>query len=347
MANRVSINKESIWGERFLGEGAEGFHRLRACPPGPGSFPKSFHITPYPRTVERASSPFRHGQDGRATGIEFGSAGCQPREEQAESLFSRPRGWEGDAAEGERAGGPRPNVPGPPPTSQLYLLAAVHGDPAGYERAWRFFAQVRPQVITVEISPFSVRYRQRAGKKWRRRLWAALGALPPDASQKLAVARVAAQTALPFEYRAARDWGKLHTVPVKLLDAGAAARVHLPRYAEELLSAANLRFLCENEVDGALEDFVAQEVRRARLAREGKLRVPPRCGEDHEDRQRERLWARRLRRLLARGHRVAHLGGWEHLVPWPGGGGLSHLLADLQPCIVLLDEADGLQYIEG
>jgi hypothetical protein len=222
---------------------------------------------------------------------------------------------------------------------QLYLLATVHGDPAGYERAWRFFEQVRPQVITVEISPFSVRYRQRAARGWRRRLSAVLRLLPPEASRNLAVARVAAQTALPFEYRAARDWGKVHETPVKLLDSGTLARSHLPRYTVELLSPDNLRLLCESEASGTLEEFVAKEFRRARLAREGKLRALTRCA-DPKDSPRERLWARRLRRLLRSGQRVAHLGGWEHLVPWSGGGGLSHLLADLQPFMMLLDEAD-------
>ena len=234
--------------------------------------------------------------------------------------------------------GQRPQVPGPPPTS-LYLLATVHGDPVGYARAWRFFEQVRPEVITVEISRFSVRYREQALEGWRRRLAEALKTLSPEAEKSLAVARVAAQADLPFEYRAARDWGKLHRVPIKFLDAGKVARSHLPRYADELLSPDNLRVLSENGASGTLEDFVAAEFRRARLAREGKLRPRPRPA-DSGDKRRERLWARRLMDLLKDGKRVVHLGGWEHLVSWEGGGGLTQLLADLNPDVILLDEAD-------
>src|SRR3974390_1000012 len=66
--------------------------------------------------------------------------------------------------------GEGPQVPGPPSASQIILLATVHGDPAGYERAWRIFEQLRPEVITVEISRFSVRSRERAGGCWRRRV---------------------------------------------------------------------------------------------------------------------------------------------------------------------------------
>ena len=235
--------------------------------------------------------------------------------------------------------GEGPQVPGPPSASQIILLATVHGDPAGYERAWRIFEQLRPEVITVEISRFSVRWRERAIRGWRRRLAEALRSLPPEAARSLAVSRVAAQAEVPFEYQAARDWGKSHNVAVKLLDSGAVARHHLHRYTKELLTAANLRCLGENGSTGTLEEFVAAEFRRARLAREGKLRPLPHVAEA-DDHRRERLWAKRLQRLVATGKRVVHLGGWEHLLPWPGGGGLLQLLEDLKPGIILLDEAD-------
>jgi hypothetical protein len=236
----------------------------------------------------------------------------------------------------------RPYVPGPSPTSQLILLATVHGDPAGYARAWRFFEQVRPEAITVEISRLSVRDREQALEGWQRRLSEAIKSLPPEAEKSLSVARLQAQADLPFEYRAARDWGKLHQVPVKFLDAGAVARTHLPRYADELLSPDNVRFLYENEAPGGtLEEFVAGEFRRARLARQGKLRPLPRFAASG-NRRRERLWARRLKDLVKSGKQVVHLGGWEHLVPWEGGGWLTELLSDLNPKVLLLDEADHL-----
>lgn len=241
--------------------------------------------------------------------------------------------------EGSRGREPLP----PPPTKQttnIFLLATVHGDPAGYGRAWRFLEHLRPKVITVEISRFSVRYRKRAARGWRRRLAAALRELPPGAEAHLAIARVAAQTALPFEYRAARDWGRDQGVPVRLLDSAEVARRHLPRYGDELLSPENLRLLLETTASLSLEEYVAGEFRRARLVKEGQTRRPfPVSGEVT---RRERLWARRLRRLMHGGHRLVHLGGWEHLVPWLDGRGLPHLLKDLKPCTYLLDEVEPL-----
>jgi len=157
----------------------------------------------------------------------------------------------------------------------------------------------------------------------------------------LALARVAAQTALPFEYQTARDWGRAYDVPVKFLDSGAVSRRHLPRYDKELLSRENLALLLETPAFISLEEFVADEFQRARLSMTGKsgrrlLLFPGENG------RRERLWAKRLRHLAVGDRRVVHLGGWEHLVPWPDGGGLPHLLSDLNPCILLLEEADDL-----
>ena len=295
-------NRANIKGD-VLGEGAKGCKPLPLPP------------DPHPQSLEGLLKGRKVGPLARLSGIPSA-------------------GWEGGVG-----GGQGPQVPGPPPTSQLYLLATVHGDPAGYGRVWRFFEYVRPEVITVEISRFSVRYRQRAGRDWRRRLSGALASLPPDTDKNLAVARLAAQIALPYEYRAARDWGKVQHIPVKLLDTGVVARRHLPRYADQFLTTENLRLLRETGPAGTLEAFVIQEFHRARLALERKLKRIPRP-QVAEDGSRERLWAKRLRRLAAKEKRVVHVGGWEHLVPWPDGGGLPHLLADLKPCIMLLDEAE-------
>jgi len=54
------------------------------------------------------------------------------------------------------------------------------------------------------------------------------------------------------------------------------------------------------------------------------------------------LVARRLRGLASRHYRMAHLGGWEHLVAWQDSPGLWRDLADLQPMRMLLDEVDRL-----
>ncbi|MFZ5448549.1 MAG: hypothetical protein ACOZFS_07955 [Thermodesulfobacteriota bacterium] len=222
----------------------------------------------------------------------------------------------------------------------LILIGTVHGDPQGYARAKKLLAHLKPDMVTVEISPFSLRYRLKHGAVWQRQLTQALSRLPEAAPRHLAIRRLAAQVALPFEVKAARDYHRAAGVPWLPLDLGSPARRHLPRYGPELLSLANLQALLAT-ADGSFEEFIAAEFNRARLALAHSARRLP-TARSPEVLRRERFLARRLRRLTFQYPRVAHLGGWEHLMAWQEGPGLWHDLEDVHPRRVLLDEADRL-----
>ncbi len=192
----------------------------------------------------------------------------------------------------------------------------------------------------MEISRYSLRYRDRHGPRWQRRLKLALSSLPPAAREHLALRRLAAQVALPFETRVARDYSRAYGISWRPVDLGEPARRHLPRYGRELLSPANLAALLTTP-DGALEDFIGGEFHRARLPlRRAPWRAPG--GRDGLNLRREKLLARRLRRASSQGGRVVHLSGWEHLVSWVNGQGLWHYLAYLKPARLLLADAHGL-----
>ncbi|MHB9074777.1 MAG: hypothetical protein ACYC6G_14770 [Desulfobaccales bacterium] len=222
----------------------------------------------------------------------------------------------------------------------LILIGTVHGDPSGFARARKLLAHLQPDIVTVEISPFSLRYRLKHGPGWQRQLARTLAQLPATAVRHLAIQRLVAQVALPFEVRAARDYHRSIGVPWRPLDLGGLARRHLPRYSPELLSLANLQALLATS-DGTLTEFVAAEFHRARLA---LARAPRRLltSGTKELLRRERFLARRLRTLASRYRRLVHLGGWEHLVPWQDAAGLWRDLEDLQPRRLLLDDADRL-----
>ncbi|MBM4296046.1 MAG: hypothetical protein FJ126_14250 [Deltaproteobacteria bacterium] len=232
------------------------------------------------------------------------------------------------------------NDPTPIPeaaAANLILVGAVHGDPQGYSRVWKLLGFLRPHLISVEISPFSLRYRRRWEKDWLKKLDQALTGLPQSAQDHLALKRLAAQVALPFEARAARDWSRAHKTPWRALDLGELSRRHLPRYGRELLNRENLESLLAT-ADGSMKDWVAGEFHRARKAWKQRPARLPGSGY-REALQRERFLARRLRRLSAQG-RVVHLGGWEHLVAWQDGQGLVPWLIDLHPARILLEDAD-------
>jgi hypothetical protein len=221
--------------------------------------------------------------------------------------------------------------------SELILIGTVHGDPRGYERLTKLLERLRPEVVTMEISRFSVRYRGVWEGRWQAKLQKALAGLPPGAPGHPAIRMIAAQIALPFEYRAPRDYGRRSGARCLPLDLGAVSRRHLPRYGE-LLSPANLEALLEKETEPQ-EAVVAREFQRARLA----LEYPPwrLVGQkSQETLRREFFLARRLKRLALKHGRIAHLGGWEHLVPWRDGDGMRAWLADQVPIIILADEGD-------
>jgi hypothetical protein len=223
---------------------------------------------------------------------------------------------------------------------RLILIGTVHGDPLGYARAGKLLAYLKPDIVTVEISPFSLRYRLKHASGWQRQLTQVLSQFPPAAVRHLAIQRLVAQVALPFEVRAARDYHHSTGAPWRPLDLGSLARRHLPRYGSELLSPANLQALLATS-DGTLTEFVAAEFHRARLA---LARAPRRLltSGTPEMLRRERFLARRLRTLASRYRRLVHLGGWEHLVAWQDAAGLWRDLADLLPRRLLLGEADRL-----
>jgi hypothetical protein len=222
----------------------------------------------------------------------------------------------------------------------LALIGTVHGDPRGQARATKLLHHLRPDVVTVEISPFSLRYRTRHGARWQRQLTETLAGLPEGAARHLAIQRLAAQVVMPFEVRAAWDYSRSMGVPWRPLDLGFLSRRHLPRYEAELLSPPNLQALLATPY-GDIQDYVAGQFRRAREALAQAPRRPILSGAP-ETWRRERFLARRLRGLASRHRRVVHLGGWEHLVEWQDAPGLWAEMADLKPWRLLLDEADGL-----
>jgi hypothetical protein len=224
----------------------------------------------------------------------------------------------------------------PPEAGGLFLVGTVHGDPVGYARVRRLLERVRPLAVTVEISSFSVCYRERHGSCWRRLLEAALAGLPPEVRGHLAVRRLAATVALPFEWQAAADFGRDRQVPVFPVDLSAPARRHLPAYARELLTPENLRSLAALP-DGSLTAWAAGEYHRARLSARRPLLWPPGDGLA-ELQRREAGMARRLRELYRRHPRLVHLGGWEHLAPRRPEGTLFDRLADLSPRRWLLED---------
>ena len=104
------------------------------------------------------------------------------------------------------------------------------------------------------------------------------------------------------------------------------------------LSRENLRALLRLSVP-SLSKQVEDHYRRAGFL----FSHPPSVWlKSRESEGRELIMAQRIRRLFlqAEGKKLAHIGGWEHLLELPEGLTLYNLLKDLRPRRLLLEEAE-------
>lgn len=221
--------------------------------------------------------------------------------------------------------------------SGLILVGVVHGDPNGYDKLSHLLNQLRPGLITLEISDYSWHWRRRWEAAWLKQFHRARRSLPPEQQGHLALHRVAAQIAMPFEVRAAAAYGRRQGIAWQAVDLKALARQHLPLYHQELLRADNLRALTMT-ADSDWGDYTRREYRRAcqvlQTGRPGGTALP----DSPLASLREKVLARRVAHLAKQWRRVVHVGGWEHLLRSGPKKTMADFLAPLQPQRLLLDE---------
>jgi len=219
---------------------------------------------------------------------------------------------------------------------EIILVGVVHGDPQGYNKTMDLLAEQQPAAVSVEISRFSWHYRRRWSRRWQAQFLAAQATLPPAQRHHLALQRLAAQIAMPFEVRAAAAYARRHSLEWQPVDINAISKEHLPRYHRELLTPENLRQLVATP-DGSWSTHIRREYERAAhlLGHPQPLWLRP-PGWDSQTSMREKVLAHRLRRLAQQWSPLVHLGGWEHLL-WTGGQRtLADLLAPWEPQRLLL-----------
>lgn len=224
----------------------------------------------------------------------------------------------------------------------ILLVGVVHGDPGGYEKILRLFERVRPRAISVEISEYSWRYRRSREIQWQRQFQLSRQSLPEEQRRHVALERVAAQIACPFEVRAAEEYARGHGVGWQAVDLNSLAREHLPRYEAELLSQENLGSLVLTP-DGDWGEHIRQEYQRARVALQtGRSSMFDILGgaQSPQVSLREKVLAYRVARLAKQRLRVVHVSGWEHLVMSGPRKTMADFLAGMRPRRVLLDGLD-------
>ncbi len=192
---------------------------------------------------------------------------------------------------------------------------------------------ISPDVITVEISRFSLRFRNRALPVWLTVLCRNLRTLPARRRGHAGIRLLLRQLRMPYEWTAAKNYALRKGIRCIAVDTGKFARLELPAWHCELLNCKNLRII-SSEPDFELEPYFSARQRFARRFLEEGQRC---CEAAHplsylmqrQWQERERIVARRLEKVSAVSRLTVHVCGWTHLVmasPWQSlADMLSHL----------------------
>jgi|GEM_PF-456715 len=218
--------------------------------------------------------------------------------------------------------------------ARILLVGCVHRDPDGYKRLLDFLEGQRPDCLTVEISPYSIRFRKKHGRRLFRKFRSAVALLPEGKRTHPSLRPLAESLRIPYEWRAARDYARRLRIPCKAIDVSWVSRRHLPLFSREMLRKKNLEILCEGVGFSDLESGIRNEYLYAWKVfknPESYALFFKKYFEDPLDRLREKIVARRIRSLVEEGRSLIHIGGWLHLISSSEIDSLAALLRDLEP----------------
>ena len=227
---------------------------------------------------------------------------------------------------------------------QLTLIGTVHRDPQGLQRLSALLERLQPNLLTLEMSPYALQYRQARGPTQLLRLERVLEQLATETGHSLlelrscqAVVDIQNLLALPYEYRAARHYVDQHDCRLALIDMTEVSTRKLKRVESGLITYRNLKILTAlPEVDAAqrqesystaqalLLNTSEAAVRSAYLQqRRGLEGIGPR----------DQHMAEQIRRLMHDDtcRHLVHVGGWVHLLEDPLGETLFSRLAEWSP----------------
>lgn len=199
-------------------------------------------------------------------------------------------------------------------------------------------------MVSVEISPYGRFFRGRKSAALRATLRENLREIQReegrpwrDILSHSAIQGVFLLLKEPYEWQAATAYVSEAGSELRDIDLSRVSKEKLS-HLSDIVSRENLRTLLRLSVP-SLSKQVEDHYRRAGFL----FSHPPSVWlKSRESEGRELIMAQRIRRLFlqAEGKKLAHIGGWEHLLELPEGLTLYNLLKDLRPRRLLLEEAE-------
>lgn len=241
--------------------------------------------------------------------------------------------------------------------SQVTLIGTIHRDPHGEGDLVALLNQLNPDLVTVEIAPAAVSYRQMRTRPLLFRLERILERLAREFNQPVAhfaelpiIQDIQQLLALPFEYRAACRYAEPRQIRVELIDLNEISLQKLKHVDPGLINYRNIRTLVNLEqpevVHHAEGDYVTARNLLAARASE-RLRetfLDKRRGVEGIG-SRDSHMANSIHQLIAKyqPEHLVHIGGWVHLIADPRGETLRSQLQNLDPTCYLANRNEPLE----
>jgi hypothetical protein len=236
--------------------------------------------------------------------------------------------------------------------AHLVLIGTVHHDPRGHEKLSALLASLKPDLITVELSPYGRGFRTKNQKRLSRRvlsLYKRTGGVNPQleincehAQLPSAIQSLVYSLNYPFEFLAARDYARACKVPFYCIDLSSVSRKKMLMLKQETLNIKNISALLKLP-DKNLQESVDMCYKKAQRRWDADSSVQKAAGTQHPvDSKREQHMSRRIKNLLKRhpGKKLVHIGGWEHFTVNGDCTTMYELLRDCEPERILLTDED-------
>jgi len=209
----------------------------------------------------------------------------------------------------------------------LTLIGTVHHDPRSAAPLAALLTQLQPDLLTVEISPDVVAYRQTHGVLLLRKLGMIVERLlgqaaPTPLAEHSGIAAIRNLLGLPYEFCVAGAYAEEKGIVVQAIDQSDSSLAKLRPVEERLISLQHLRRIVASPGTDPPEDNAHRYVLARQLLASPDVRLRSAflqgCRGEEGIGPRDRHQAAKIRSLLQSqpGHLV-HIGGWVHLLDDP------------------------------
>jgi len=198
----------------------------------------------------------------------------------------------------------------------IVLIGTIHLDLEARSTLFMLLERLAPACIAVEISRFSVDFRQKKQKHWNIKLNTLLKTIPPKDRGHYRIELLKRQINMPFEWTISKRAAWSLGIPSVPLDSSKISRKELPLWDKELLTADNLLFLI-NEPNKDIKEYFNFHYEKAKALFLNNCDMKCLFEQLVLDKnwcKREKTLSKRLLMLLEQYKTVVYIGGWIHTI---------------------------------